>query len=371
MKKVRIISLTLIVLQSIFYFGCDDAFLKEENDNSILPERFGVEIPEALSNQSAATTNGRTADVDSLDGNIIYSNLSLFIWVGESSSLIVKQIIATITIYGIDQPLTMTYESDDDGRTKHLVVVEQPVFEGKEWEYGLTISDVASEGNADGGKAIQIFWNRRPIEGVAILKPYNIDRKKDGDAGESIVRIDYSETGDMGYDAHMIVSIADFPLEDPLVNPYSPQTLKMFVGRQGDYVDVYGNTNHPNAKFFTSDTGFNWAFVAAGKHNSDIGVAEVGLPPSELDSDVRDVILKDHSIKEVFTQEINEVWPFINPNSLATFLGNTEAPGYFDQYGFVQGGTSPGSEFDPLAERIKSLTPYNPAEVTALSINFQ
>jgi len=43
---------------------------------------------------------------------------------------------------------TVTYESEDDGRT---------------WEYGLTITDAESEGEADGGKGMQIYWKKTPF----------------------------------------------------------------------------------------------------------------------------------------------------------------------------------------------------------------
>ena len=54
---------------------------------------------------------------------------------------------------------------------KNLVVVEAPEFEGRTWEYGLTITDAESEGNEDGGKAMQIFWNSDPRKGLPLSSP--------------------------------------------------------------------------------------------------------------------------------------------------------------------------------------------------------
>jgi len=100
------------------------------------------------------------------------------------------------------------------------------------------------------------------------------------------------------------------------------------------------------------------------------------LPPSGLDEDSRNVLLKDYSIKNVLTEEIN-AW-FLDafgfrPDStdLAGYLQNADAPGYFAEHGFVQGGTSPGSEYDDLVEQIQELAPYNPKEVNELAIDFQ
>ena len=146
----------------------------------------------------------------------------------------------------------------------------------------------------------------------------------------------------------------------------------MFAGKKGDVVDVYGNTNHPNAILFSGNVGFNWAFVASGNDVTDIGVAEVGLPPSDLDESDRDVLLKDYSIKNVFTTEINSVWPGIDPDLLAAYLTNTAAPGYFDnKNGFISGGVSPGAEWDVLTNRLTALSPYNPKSTSELVVTFK
>ena len=267
--------------------------------------------------------------------------------------------------------MSFSFESDEDGRTKNLIVEEKPYFDGASWEFVLTITDAQSESAADGGKGLQIFWNRYPIKGIAVLKPYNINREEHDEAGEAIFRIDYSEAGEQGYESHMIVSIAGLPLADPLDEPFSMNSMKMFAGKNGDIIDVYGNSSHPNATFLAGNAGFNWAFVASGSEHSDIGVAEVGLPPSNLDEPGREKLLEYHSIKNVFTREIYEVWPNISQKSVDAFLYNTGAPGYFDQYGFVSGGDSPGEAYDNHEYRISLLSPYNPKEISNLEITFK
>ena len=337
-------------------------------EDSILPENFKVDIPSALSRQG--TANGRIA-VDTLDGNLIYVHLTNFIFTGEEAAEIVQDIIRGIVIYRINRPMALSFEGEEDGRTKNLVVLENSFFDGENWEFQLTITDAASEVNADGGKAIQIFWNRNPIKGIAVLKPYNIDRTHDAELEQAIFRIDYSEAGEHGYEAHMIVQAADLPLEEPLDNPYSMSALKMFVGKNGDIIDVYGNSDHPNAIFFSGQAGFNWAFVASGDDVQNIGAAEVGLPPSNLDEPSRTVILGDYAIKNVFTDEIYSVWPNIDPQVVEAYLYNTDAPGFFSQSGFVSGGTSPGPEYDNLVLRLPDLNPYNPKEIATLAISFK
>ena len=370
MKKFRITSIALFFMTTMFYFGCEPQADMPQPEVSILPERFGVDIPNSLSSEYGVS-NGRTAAIDTLKGNEIYSHLNLFISVGEGAAEIVRDIIRGIAIYRINKPMSLSFEGDDDGRTKNLVVKENPTFDGENWEFMLTITDAASEAELDEGKGLQIFWNRYPIRGIAILKPYNIDRNEDHEFDQAVFRIDYSEGGEHGYENHMIVSIADLPVADPLDEPYSMNALKMFAGKQGDIIDVYGNSNHPNATFIAGNAGFNWAFVASGSESADIGVAEVGLPPSNLDEPSKETLLDYYSIKNVITREIYEVWPNIDQKSVDAFLFNTGAPGYFDNHGFVSGGDSPGEQYNDLEFRLSLLSPYNPKEITNLEIAFK
>ena len=169
----------------------------------------------------------------------------------------------------------------------------------------------------------------------------------------------------------MTVYISGLTLENPLVDPYSMETLKMTAGKNGNTIEVFGNSNHPNAKLFTSETGFNWAFVAAGSDVLQIGVAEVGLPPSDLNSTDRKVILEDYSVKNVFTNQITETWPDLPSELINAYLVNTEAPGYFNYNGFVAAGVAPGLEYGIFETAVQALTPYNPIEVSSLTLAFK
>lgn len=374
MKTLKLVSFVQIVavVFSVFLTACEsNPDINPQQD--ILPQTLSVDIPASLSytNTSGGRTGGRLK-ADSLNGNDIYKHLGTFIAVGKGASLIVDGIIHGLRKHRIDRVMSMTYVSDDDNRIKNLVVESDVLFEGNMWDYQLTATDADSQGNADGGKALQIFWNKSaPIKGIAIIKPYNCDRVKNANAEDAMFRINYSEENDADYDAQMEVLISGLPLETPLNDPYSMSTLRMFAGRKGAVVDVFGNSNHPNAILFSGNSGFNWAFVASGNDDQEIGVAEVGLPPSALESTDRNVLLKEYSIKNVFTSEITSVWPGIDQTLLAQYLSSTAAPGYFSNNGFIAGGTSPGGEWDALAERLVDLTPYSPKLVSDLIITFE
>ncbi len=371
MKKRNFILVTLAIFAAVLFNQCKDDEENEpkpNNQEDILPSSFKVDIPGAISNTNPSSK--RTND-DNITGDDIYGPLTWFIHVGESAAEIVEDIMLAIAVHNLNQPMTFSFVSDDDDRTKNVEVIEDSQFDGETWMYQLTITDAGSEGNDDGGKAMQVFWNNDPVKGIAILKPYNIDRDENQDAPNAMYRIDYSEVGENGYEQHMIVSIDELPMEDPSVDPYSINSLKMFAGKTGNIVDVYGNSNHPNAQFFNNDIGFNWAFVASGHEQTDLGVAEVGLPPSTLDETGRDVLLGDYSIKNVFENQIYEMWPDIDSAAVAKYLVNTEAPGYFDTYGFIQGGTAPGQGYTELEANILQLSPYNPNEIQNLAISFK
>ena len=378
MKTMRNL-FAVVLLGGIFMFqACTEGGLNNlGEDNGILPKRFKIDIPNSISNdQSAGLKSAKSSEADTMQGNEIYAHLNNFIAIGEGAADIVQEIIFAIALYDINETMSLSFNGDDDNRVKNLVVVEGAEYGNNSYEFKLTVTDAESEEEPDGGMAMQIFWNRNPIEGVAILKPYNIDRAHNLEALDAVFRIEYSEVGTSDYDTYMIVEIADMPMPDPRIDAFALNSLKMYVGKKGNQIDVFGNSDHPNAKFFTERTGFSWSFVASGLNDEDIAVAEVGLPPSGLDEDSREVLLKEYSIKNVLTEEIN-AW-FIDafgfrPDSsdLAGYLRNADAPGYFSEHGFVQGGTSPGSEYDVLADQIEELTPFNPKEVNELIIDFQ
>lgn len=344
-----------------------------EQPASILPDKFSIDIPSTISNNgniSGRVSHGRQSE-DVLQGDDIYQHLETFIQVGESGAEIVEAIIGGIRQHNIDKNTILTYQSDDDKRDKNLVVVEGATYEGITYEFSLTITDADYEGNQDGGYAMQIFWDRSPVKGVALIKPSNLDVLHDADAGEGIFKIEYNSNSDLGYDAHMIVSIANLTLEEASVNPYSMRTLKMFVGKSGDIIDVFGNSDHPNAQFFTADTGFNWAFVAAGYESKDLGIAEVGLPPSDLNESSRNVLLDTYSVRNVFTEQIMIEFPNVTQDLLDLYLMHTNGSGYFTNEGFVAGGTPPSGLWEELELRIEDLSPYNPADIGNLQIDFQ
>lgn len=332
-----------------------------QQPESIIPTRFMIEIPGSIS----SSADLKSTQVDTLQGNQIYEHLRTFISVGEFGAELAQDVMLAIATLNLNRPLEITFISDEDGRTKHISIIENVSFEDITWQYRLTMTDVESS-----GIGLQVFWSLLPLKGIAIINPYNISHVTEEIFENTHFRTDYSEAGELGFDAHMIVSISGFPLPDPINHPFALSKMKMFVGKSGNMVTLYGNSLHPNAMFFTNQTGFNWAFVAAANEALDIAVAEVGLPPMDLDASNRETLLGTYSIQNVLSNQILSVWPTINPEVLNAYLYHTQAPGYFSQQGFVQGGTAPSTAWQSLEQQILTLMPYNPTHLLNLVIGF-
>ncbi len=367
MKNVKVVFAVLALGLTIAFQACQKDKIEPQDEASILPANFLVEIPSALQGEDEAVYGVKNSQTDTLQGGEIYSHLRTFVHVGYSGAEIVHNIIVAIKKYHINKPVSFTYTSDDDNRQKQLEVIEGVNFEGKDYEFKLTIRDL--ESTTSNNLGMELFWNRKPLNGIAIFNPHELNYNS-VENPELRFRIDYDESGEAGYSKTMMVAIDGLKLADPLTHPYDMSTLKMFVGKNGDIVSIYGNSEHPNAKFFNDETGFDWAFVAAGKLSEDIGVAEVGLPSNLLDSDDRNVLLVENSIKNVFTGQIYEIYPNIDSTTVATYLQNAEAPGFFANGHFVQAAVAPNGDYQELTEIIPALTPYNPIDIHNLKIEF-
>src|SRR5689334_21344219 len=117
MKTNKLKVFALVVALTGIIASCD---VNQDPDpqQDLLPEKFSVDIPDAISYSSGS---GRTKG-DTLKGNTVYINLATLIAVGDGSAKLVEEIIGGIRKFRIDRVLTMSFKSDDDHRTKNLDV---------------------------------------------------------------------------------------------------------------------------------------------------------------------------------------------------------------------------------------------------------
>lgn len=193
MKTVNVISILKLTMLVILFQSCQKNEVEPVDENkNIMPERFAVDIPSSISSYSYY----KDSNVDTLQGNDIYNLMRTFIYVGEGAADIVGDIILAIRLYNLNQPISFSFTSEDDGRLKQMDIAENVVFENYSWQYKMTITEIGQDANEN--TAMQIFRGKNPIKGVAILKPYNIDRNTVPIFMETMYRIDYSETGEYG-----------------------------------------------------------------------------------------------------------------------------------------------------------------------------
>ncbi len=330
--------------------------------SDIFPSTFTVDIPDALSFDGNAPASGRISHDEEFDGGAdIYEALRIFIWVGEASAEILEGTITEIVAHDFDNLVAFSLISDDDGRQKDFEIKQQVTYGGQSFEFELTMFD------EDGAQGAQLIWSRDPARVVAILRPYDIDRTEGMGSKDVFYQIEYAENqGD--YEASMVVSITNIQEEDKdfLDN------MKMFVGKNGDVIDVYGNSNHPELTILDPDFqgGRNYAFVARGDEVQDIAVAIVGLPPSSVS--MLEGLLEEYSVYNVFEQEMIAVG-ITNPDIIEFILQNAHSPAYFiGEDGFVGSGDNvpehPGFTAD--FRDLSGLSPFVPKEIKELELEF-
>ncbi|MEP1034987.1 hypothetical protein [Ekhidna sp.] len=355
MKNLKLIAL---LISFSFMIACSS---DDEVTSSIdIPAQFSVDIPQPISANAGGLSGRTSGDGDGvIEGDEIYESLRHFIKIGEGSAEIVELTLLVAVALEVQNIRTFTFESEDDNREKRIDLVEGVTRGGVAYDYEMTMIDVA-----DNEMALQLLWNTDPVEGVAILKPYNINRDEQTDEPNAFVRIEYSED-DATYDATMTVSIAGIqPVDNGDID-----NMKMFVGKKGDIVEVMGNSNHPNIEIvdpnFTG--GRNYAFVGRGDESTDLGVIKLALPPS---STTTSDVLEDFSVFAVLEAEINAV-ANLDQSIIDAILAEALSPAYFNNDGFITSGTdNKPASFDAAFVDLSGMNPFVPNDIQNLEIDF-
>ncbi|MBL4715590.1 MAG: hypothetical protein JKX95_03065 [Bacteroidia bacterium] len=364
MKKLTSYLVPVIAIVLMFYAcGKDDDNNNSTNVSNILITTMSVDIPDAISGASNGKTSGTN---ESLEGNEIYEHMRFFVNVGESAAEIVDNIITAINKNNLSGPAEFTFTADD-GRTKIVTIVANEFYDGENWEFFLEMLD------QDSSKALQVFWDTSTVKGIAILDPDKIDITNT-DNPDLMGKVEYSEV-ESGYDKRMIVTLSGLTVTEGT----DLDNMKMFVGKSGDVLDVYANSNHPNVQLVDTNYtgGRNWAFRAHAHSTDDIGVAEVGLPPSSTSTNVD--ILSDFSIDKVLSEELHNMYDGTQDSAyvdsaITEFVKYAKPPGYFigAQGGYVSNGDSIPSHtgFTTDFLDLSTLSPYVPVTIRDQAVTF-
>ena len=361
MKKI--IPFLPLLLVASFIFSCVEDEPIQEPVEVEFPESFSVDIPPSISSSRTGGLNGRLeGDGDGIiEGHDIYQSVPFFINIADESGKIIEFIVVIGKALETYQVTTYNFVSDDDGREKNITINHNVTKGGVDYEYEMLVYDVT-----DDALALQMLWNTNPVDGVAILQPYNIDRVKNVDAPNAMLKIEYSEN-DSDYDATMLVSISGLVT----VDNGDIDNLKLFAGKKGDIVEVRGNSNHPNVHIIDPNFigGRNYAFVGRGDEVNNIGVLNLALPPSSVSTEE---VFTNYNVHDVLQDEINTV-ANLDQAIIDEILRETHSPAYFNETeGFITSGVgNEPSGFSSTFIDLSELVPFAPISIRDLEINFE
>lgn len=361
MKKI--IPFILLVVIASFNYSCVEDEPLQEPIEVVFPESFSVDIPESISSSAKGGLNGRLeGDGDGIiEGNEIYQSVPFFINIADESGNILEFILVVGRVLETYQVTSYDFVSDDDGREKNITINHNVIKSGVDYEYEMLVYDVT-----DNALALQLLWNTNPVNGVAILQPYNIDRVKNVNTPNAMLKIEYSES-DTDYDATMLVSISGLVT----VENGDIDNLKLFAGKKGDIVEVRGNSNHPNVQIIDPNFtgGRNYAFVGRGDEVNNIGVINLALPPSSVTTEQ---VFTDYNVHDVLQAEINVV-ANLDQAIIDQILREAHSPAYFNEtVGFITSGVgNEPSGFSSAFIDLSELVPFAPISVRDMEINFE
>jgi len=372
MKSVKAVVFLLFVFLIVGLSSCGEEDLVDTELQ--IPSKFSVDIPSAISSSTATGLGSRIAVDDDgvIEGEDIYAALPYFIRLGEASAEIIELTLVIAAVLEVANVDTYTYVDEEDGRSKRIDLVENVTRGGATYEYELIVTDIEED-----DLALQLLWNSSAgVEGVGILKPYNINRLESGNDSDAFYRIDYSEV-DPDYEATMLVSLSGISLDEDGNGTVDESergnidNLKMFVGRNGDVVEIRGNSNHPQVTIIDPEYtgGRNYAFVGRGNDVTNIGVVELALPPSSVSTED---VLDTYSVFNVLNEEIDIVFDRqLDQSIIDAVLAEAGAPAYFNESGFISAGEALPDGFSADFSDLSSMRPFAPAEVSALNMNIR
>jgi len=356
---MKLLKLFLALLSLTLLMNCEP---EEETAPVVdVPSTFSVDIPPSLSSATASGIGGRVdATNETIEGEDIYEALRYYIYLGEQSAEILEFVLVIGSTLNEGNVVSVTFPSDDDFREKRIDITNDVVRGGVEYAYEMTMVDTENE-----DMALQMLWNTNPVEGIAILNPYNLDRSEDANP-EAFYRIDYTEANP-SFEEAMTVYISGAEVEEV----GDPDNLIMFAGRNGDIVEVIGNSNHPDLTIIDPDYtgGRNYAFVARGDESTDLGVVNLWLPPSDVTTN--DFEAGDqYSVYQVLEAEIEAVAD-LEQEVIDAILAEALSPAYFNNAGFITSGADNKPEsFSDAFVNLTGNTPFVPNDVQNLSIGF-
>lgn len=341
--------------------GCnDDPQLTSPEDlvlNEILPEKVSIDIPDALSFETTLV-EGQIGQINLIEGKDIYNNLRGIIRESELSVNVLRELIDMVAEAEIDSAVEFSIVSNLDNRQKDISIRRDVTRNFKNYSFQMDVSD-------GGVTAAQLLWRVDPIDILAILKPFDLNRNTDAAMKDVFKEIVYNEEH-LTYDELMGISITNMPESSGFNN------IQIVAGKIGSIVEVFGNSNHPNLilidESFTG--GRNYAFVARANAELDVGVALLALPPSAVDTNEN--LFDEYAVLNILEQEL-ETSGIVDQSIIDLVLNHATAPSFYSgAEGFLSSGANipDNPAFSNSFIDLSSFVPFVPRDIRDLEISF-
>ena len=315
---------TLVFLLIIGFSSCSD----NENDGpssgkdeSYIPSQFLLDIPDLISDNSQVNESD-PADVR------VYQGIKSFIKTAENDALTVQNVIQSIRSNHLNLEKEFAVISESDGQTKYANISNDVTKNGKTYDYELLVKD------KDNNLALQVLWDEKPFDGVAIFSPYHLDNTDTSKIGV-FYRVDYAEQKN-GFDKKMLVQTS-YPTSQISNRPYN--RLKMLVTEGNNVISVSGNGNLPFYELSNGSQGVQQ--VVTGKTSDGFATMQVwyASPTSE-----------DYES--------------------ANALPSDKTPGYISNDGLIGVGENKPVNLPQELFSLSTLKAYQPSQVADLTIDF-
>ncbi|BDD11374.1 hypothetical protein FUAX_38060 [Fulvitalea axinellae] len=340
--------------------GADDAVKDLEKG---IPKKVMMDLPRTVSHTakmeelSRRTFRGASVSnpFEKVNGRIMSQHLREIIGEGDRAGNITKELLAMMSNYKKNGKDSFEYKGKYDNRTKRGVLKKKVSFEGKTWDYELTVTD----GGTD-KLAVRMLWNGNPTKkALVLIKPFNLDQKAYKSVPKALYRIDYDTKKTAVADETMTVSLTGWIASYRL----STDKLKFTVTRKGDIFEFFGNSNSPNMWIVKqANKGKNYAFAIRCNAKTKIAVAKLGLAPQNLDEN-KD-LLSAYSLYNVYKKELDaKKYPQVEK-----YLAGMKGASYYKGYTFHSSGDKRPEGFSAQFVDISKLTPFKPKTISDLKI---
>lgn len=337
--------LILLFFGITIFFSCDTFKLEtiETESQITLPGKVTIEIPSSLNAIEQTLNNKNLLSIDT-----IYNYIRIFINIADEAGKIAENSFDRLSAIETKDILEFSY-TGNDGNTKNVSIRENFIENDVSWDYYMEIYNVTF---AD--LALKAYWNSDNNEQKIVFNPSKVNVKEMLEHPDALVEIVYKQDiASEPYEKSMFMAIKGLTI--PENDHFSPDNILLFIGQNGNTLDVTGSSNNPNVIFLNDEYsgGRNWSFVAKVDLVQNIAVAELALPPSWIETNEN--LPVNYSLKQILLDEMRLTFPetiLMTDEQVLNMINldpsEIENPVYFNNLGFAGTGIAPSTNYSSL-----------------------